>query len=64
MAKKIKQATPGKSETLYNQYFIPINYANEPTSLQQPSPLRNVQSFTTYAISDDLFIYRPVKQNA
>jgi len=49
-----------KLEDLYNRHFVPeeIDENDENVSLLQPSPLKYVDSFTTYGISDDLLIYK------
>ncbi len=64
MAMKSKKPKSGKSEAAYNRYFVPVNCTDESASLRQPSPLKEVRSFVTYGISDDLFIHRRVKHNA
>ena len=61
---KNEKNKPITIEDEYKRYFVPINHDNETTSLRQPSLLRSVQSFTTYGITDDLFLHRSVKQNA
>lgn len=42
-------------EVLYGSYFVPEEI-DENESLLQPSPLKHVDSFATYEISDDLLI--------
>ena len=51
-----------KLEDEYNIFFVPEKIDendenNENTSLLQPSPLKFVDSFTTYDVTDDL-IYK------
>lgn len=63
---KTKKKKSNRLEKSYKKYFAPIEtlpLIDDSTSLQQPSFLKSVESFTTYGISEDLFIYRE-KQNA
>lgn len=46
-------------ERLYREYFVSneeLDTADESSSLLQPSPLRYVDSFTTYGITKDMLI--------
>jgi len=61
ISKNITLEESNDLETLYTQFFVPIEMAepgDQSISLQQPSQLTCVESFTTYGITRDLLIYQ------
>lgn len=54
--KKKSKVASNRLEKSYKKYFAPIrilNPADESMSLEQPSHLKNVESFTTYGILEE-----------
>jgi hypothetical protein len=60
-AQKDTNPDQNQLEELYKDYFVSdekLDTADESSSLLQPSPLKHVDSFTTYGITTDLLIHQ------
>jgi hypothetical protein len=58
---KDTNADQNQLKRLYKEYFLSdekFDNADESSSLLQPSPLKHVNSFTTYGITPDLLIHQ------